>query len=320
MTINTHKGLYRYTQLPFGVASAPSIFQKTMDVVLQGLPKVICYLDDILITGSTEEEHLANVEQVLSRLQQYNIRAKRSKCSFHSPSVEYLGHRVDAGGLHTTTSKVEAVSKAPQPRNVQELRSFLGLVHYYGKFLPNLSTLLHPLNSLLKDNQEWMWTQECGTAFQAAKDLLVSAPILAHYDPSLPLRMAGDASAYGIGAVLSHVFLDGREHPIAYASHTLSSTEQNYSQIEKEALSLVFGVQNFHTYLYGRRFTLVTHHKPLTTLLGPKHGICPMHCKNSGVSYYRIHIHNVHGSSHRGYLFNLLKTAYFLLIFCYRLV
>ena len=117
--------------------------------------------------------------------------------------------------------------------------------HYYRKFLPNLSTLLHPLNSLLKDDQEWMWTQECGTAFQAAKDLLVSAPILAHYDPSLPLRMAGDASTYGIGAVLSHVFPDGREHPIAYASHTLSPTEQNYSQIEKEALSLVFGVHNF---------------------------------------------------------------------------
>ena len=117
---------------------------------------MICYLDDILITGSTEEEHLANVEQVLSRLQQYNIRAKRSKCSFLSPSVEYLGHQVDAEELHTTTSKVEAVSKAPQPHNVQELRSFLGLVHYYGKFLPNLSTLLHPLNSLLKDDQEWM--------------------------------------------------------------------------------------------------------------------------------------------------------------------
>ena len=127
VTVNTHKGLYRYTRLPFGVASAPAMFQKTMDVVLQGLPNVICYLDDILVTGKTEDEHLANVERVLERLQQYGIRAKKAKCSFLSMSVEYLGHRVDASGLHTTPSKVEAVQSCPQPQNVQELRSFLGL-------------------------------------------------------------------------------------------------------------------------------------------------------------------------------------------------
>ena len=137
VTINTHRGLYRYTRLPFGVASAPAIFQKTMDMVLQGLPKVICYLDDILITGSTEEEHLANIDQVLERLRQYDIRARCSKCSFLRPSVEYLGHRVDATGLHTTASNVEVVTQAPTPRNVQELRSFLGLVHYYCKFQPH---------------------------------------------------------------------------------------------------------------------------------------------------------------------------------------
>ena len=154
VTINTHRGLYRYTRLPFGVASAPALIQQVMDTVLQGLPKVICYLDDILITGSTEEEHI-------QRFQQYGIRAKRAKCVFMSNSVEYLGHRIDSTGLHTTTHKVEAISQAPQPRNTQELRSFLGLLHYYGKFLPNLATLLHPLNNLLKTGQKWAWTQEC---------------------------------------------------------------------------------------------------------------------------------------------------------------
>ena len=276
VTINTHKGLYRYTRLPFGVASAPAIFQKTMDTVLQGLPKVICYLDDILITGSTDEEHLENVEKVLERLKKYGIRAKRQKCSFLSSSVEYLGHCVDATGLHTTPDKVEAVQKAPTPCNVQELRSFLGLVHYYGKFLHNLSTLLHPLNVLLKDGQSWEWTPQCEQAFQKCKKLLSTAPVLAHFDPGLPLKMAGDASAYGIGAVISHTYPDGKERPIAYASRTLSSSERNYSQIEKEALSLIFGVKKFHTYLYGRKFTLVTDHKPLTTVLGPKNGIPPM--------------------------------------------
>ena len=170
----------------------------------------------------------------------------------------------------------QLVQKAPPPQNVQELRSFLGLVHYYGKFLPDFSTLLQPLNGLLKEDHQWVWSPKCTEAFQAAKELLSSAPVLAHYDPSLPLKMAGDASAYGIGAVISHVFADGKERPVAYASRTLSASERNYSQIEKEALALVFGVQKFHTYLYGRKFTLVTDHKPLTTVLGPKHGIPSM--------------------------------------------
>ena len=276
VTMNTHRGLFRYTRLPFGVASAPSIFQKVMDTVLQGLPKVICYLDDILVSGATMEEHLQNLENVLQRLQQYNIRAKRSKCAFMCESVDYLGHRIDATGLHTLSSKVKAVQNAPQPKNVQELRSFLGLLHYYGKFLPNLATLLHSLNALLKSGSKWVWSTECSKAFQAAKQLLVTAPVFAHYDPELPIRLAGDASAYGIGAVISHICEDGSERPIAFASQTLSPAEMNYPQIEKEALSLIYGITKFHQYLYGRKFDLVTDHCPLTTLLGPKQGIPPL--------------------------------------------
>ena len=150
------------------------------------------------------------------------------------------------------------------------------IVHYYGKFLPNLATLLHPLNHLLKDGCEWKWTEKCSQAFQAAKTLLVSAPVLAHYNPELPIKMAGDASAYGVGAVISHMFSDGTEQPVAFASRTLSPSEQNYSQLEKEALSLVFGIHKFHQYFYGRKFSLVTDHKPLTTILGPKTGIPSM--------------------------------------------
>ena len=144
VTINTHRGLYQLTRLPFGVASAPVLFQRVMDTVLQGIDKTICYIDNILVTGSTVEEHLQNLENVFQRLQQYGIQAKRAKCSFMSEKVEYLGHCIDSEGLHTMASKVEAISMAPQPRNVQELGSFLGLLHYYGKFLPGLATLLHP--------------------------------------------------------------------------------------------------------------------------------------------------------------------------------
>ena len=244
-TINTHQGLYQFTRVPFGIAPAPAVFQKMMDTILQGMTKVICFIDDVLVTGSNDQEHLANLAEVLKRMKHHDIRLKRSKCRFLQDSVEYLGHVIDRNGLHTSSDKVEAVLKAPRPKNVRELQAFLGSIHYYGKFMQNLSTLLHPLNELLKNDT-------------------MEAPVLAHYNPDRPLRLAADASAYGIGAVISHVLSDGMEHPIAYA------------QLEKEAFSLIFGINKFHSYLYGRKFVLYTDHKPLTTILGPKQGIPPL--------------------------------------------
>lgn len=211
-----------------------------MDTVLQMVEKAICYIDDILITGSHEENHLQVLEEVFAGLEKYGIRARRAKCAFMSEKVEYLGHRIDSTGLHTITSKVDAISQAPQPRNVQELRSFLGLLHYYGKFLPDLATLLHPLNHLLRQGQKWTWSQECTQAFEDAKKLLAKAPVLTQYDPHLPLRMGRDASAYGLGDVISHVFPNGSKRPIAYASRTLTTAERNYVQVEREALSLIY--------------------------------------------------------------------------------
>ena len=276
VTVNSHQGLYRYNRLPFGVASAPALFQRVMDTVLQGIPKVICYIDDILVTGDTEENHLKTLETVLQHLEKYNIRANKSKCKFFMDSVEYLGHVINAEGLHTTDEKVKAILQAPEPKNVQEMRSFLGLLHYYGKFLPNLAMLLKPLNDQLREGVSWRWTKDCAKAFAEAKTLLSNAPVLAHYNPSLPIKMAGDASTYGLGAVISHTFPDGSERPIAFASRTLSSAERNYPQVEKEALSLVYGIRKFHQYLYGRQFVMVTDHEPLLVLLGSKKEVPPL--------------------------------------------
>ena len=246
-----------------------------MDTILQGVPNTICYLDDILVTGKNETEHLRNLEEVLKRLQQNGLRVKPAKCKFLQPSVEYLGHRIDASGVHTT-KKVEAIKRAPTPQNIQQLRAFLGLLHYYGKFIPNLSSILHPLNLLLKSRSSWKWSQACAKAFQQAKDKLADAPVLAHYDTTRKLKLATDASSYGIGAVISHTYEDGSERPIAYASRTLSIAEKHYAQIDKETLAIIFGIQKFHAYLYGRKFVLVTNHKPLVSLFGPKKAIPPL--------------------------------------------
>ena len=263
-TINTHKGLFKYNRLPFGVASAPSIFQRVMENLLQGIPGVCVYIDDILVTGGTDEEHVEHLAEVLRRLSKAGMKLKRAKCAFLLPSVEYLGHTISADGLHTSEDKVSGIVKAPAPKDVTELRSFLGLVNYYGKFLPDLATTLSPLYSLLQKQKKWVWGRSQAKAFDDVKGLLQSSRVLVHFNDKLPLTLACDASPYGVGAVLSHKMDDGGERPVAFASRTLTTAEKKYSQLDKEALAIIFGVKKYHQYLLGRQFELKTDHKPLT--------------------------------------------------------
>lgn len=271
-TINTPRGLFEYTRLPFGIASAPSIFQKVMDDLFRDMPRVCAYLDDILITGVTDEEHIENLEEVLRRLEKAGLRLNRDKCSFMSSNVEYLGHRIDAAGLHPTKKKLEAITKAPVPTDVTQLKAYLGLINYYGRFLRNLATELSPLYELLQKQKEFRWTDRHQEAFEKSKRLIEASQLLVFYNPELPLVLTTDSSSYGLGAVLSHT-INGIERPIYCASRTLSPSEKNYSQLEKESLSVVFGVKRFHQYLYGRRFLICNDHRPLEGLLGERKGI-----------------------------------------------
>ena len=186
-TVNTHKGLFQYLWLPFGIASDPGIFQWTMETTLQGLHHVCVYFDDILITGPTEEEHLSTFEEVLKRLDKAGVRFKRNKCEFMLPLREYLRHRISKEGLEPTDGKVKALKDAPAPANVSQLKSFLGLLNYYGKFVSNLSTVLAPLHRLLHKSTPWSWGQEQQTAFDHVKELLTSDNVLTHYDQAKPV-------------------------------------------------------------------------------------------------------------------------------------
>ena len=266
-TINTPKGLYQYERLPFGVSSAPSLFQRIMENLLSDLKHVCVYIDDILITGVDESDHLHNLQTVLQKLQEAGLTLKKSKCKFAVSSVEYLGHVIDSEGLHPAESKVRAIRDTPTPTNVTELKSFLGLLNYYHKFLPDLATQLAPLHNLLCQNAKWSWTCIHDEAFTQAKSLLHSSSLLVHYDENKPLIIACDASPYGVGAVLSHRMADGSELPVAYESRSLSPAEKKYSQLEKEALPVIFSVRKFHDYVYGRKFILYSDHKPLQYLL-----------------------------------------------------
>ena len=283
VTINTHKGLFQYNRLPFGISSAPAIFQCCMENLLRGCKGVSVYLDDILITRSNASEHLGNLDQVFEKLASAGIRLNRAKCAFMLPKVEYLGHIISEHGLHPTEEKVKAIKEAPTPKNVSELRAFLGIINYYGKFLSNLSAQLSPLHELLQKKSKWKWTSTHTKSFETAKDALQANSLLVHYDDSKPL-----------GEVLSPIMPDGVERPVAYASRTLTTAEKNYSQLEKEGLDVVYGVKKFHDYLCNRHFLIESDHQPLAHLFGEQKGIPPL--ASSGIQRWALTLSAYHYS------------------------
>ncbi|BHF81926.1 hypothetical protein SprV_0802506100 [Sparganum proliferum] len=273
LTINTHRGLFQYTRLPFGVKTAPALFQQTMNAMLSGIPGTAGYLDDIIIVGRSPAELQDRVCAVLERVQEYGFRLRAHKCQFFIDSIKYLGFVFDVNGRHRDPENIRAIQRMPAPKNVSQLHSFLGLISYYGSFLPSLHDVRALLNRLLQKDAPWCWSPDCEKAFAQLKSMLSSDLLLTHYDPTLPIVVAADASNHGVGAVISHTFPDGSEKAIMHASRTLTPAEKNYGQIEKEALALVFAVMKFHKLLYGRHFTLLTDHKTLLSIFGSKKGI-----------------------------------------------
>lgn len=271
-TINTHRGLYKCNRLMFGIKTAPALWQRYIENLFKDVPGVGVFYDDIVVTGPDDVTHLERIEEVLRRLSQANIRVNVEKSEFFTTEVAYLGFKFSVNGMEPTDDKIRALLEIPPPKSVTELKAFLGVVTFYGRFVPNLSTVAFPLNNLTRNNVKFHWSAQCEKAFRSIKQILASAETLVHYSPDLPLILAVDASSVGVGAVLSHL-IDGVEKPIAYASKTLSQTQQRYSQIDKEAYAIRWGVEKFFYYLCGRRFTLYTDHQPLVHIFKPSREI-----------------------------------------------
>lgn len=269
LVINTHKGLYQFNRLPFGVSAAPAIFQSVMDQILNKIPKVFCYLDDIIIGGKSNEDCKDIVFEVLDRLNESKVQINLEKCKFLTNTVEYLGHVLEHNRVHPNPQKIEAIIKAPSPENVTQLQSFLGLLNYYRRFIPSLSTQLKDLYALLKKNIPFNWSSTNQKAFEKAKQLIVNNKVLELFDPEKQIIVSTDASPYGVGAVLSHI-VKGEERPVLFASATLSPAEKNYSQLQREALAIIFAVKKFDRYLYGKEFWIYTDHQPLKELFNPE--------------------------------------------------
>nr|XP_049462823.1 uncharacterized protein K02A2.6-like [Anopheles coluzzii] len=279
LTVNTHRGLFQYNRLPPGVKSAPGAFQCIIDSMVAGISGVKPYLDDIFIAGRTKEEHDRILYAVLERVREYGFHLRLEKCRFALPQIGFLGLIVDKDGVRPDPSKTEAIAKMPPPKDVKQLRSYLGAINYYGRFVPQMKHLRAPLDDLLKKDARWNWTKECQKSFEQFKTILLSDLLLTHYDPSKEIIVAADASKYGLGAVVMHRFPTGEVKAIAHASRSLTAAEMNYGQVEKEALALIFAVTRFHKMLYGRHFTLETDHQPLLKVFGSKKGI-PVYTAN----------------------------------------
>ena len=263
----THIGLYQYRVLPFGLCNAPSSFVRAMDAVLAPFLNkfCVCFIDDILVyTKGGPEEHLRHLEQVFQALQDNHLYCNRDKCTFNKPEVKFLGHIVGRDIIKPDPSKVSAVKDWPVPSNQHEVRSFLGLANYFRRFIHRFAEIAVPLTALLRKDAKFNMTPQCIHAYEALKEALITAPVLAmpDFDKQENFEVVADASNHSIGAVLLQ---DG--HPVAFESRKLTSAERNYHAYEREALAVLHALKVWRCYLEGvSNFKLATDHETLLHL------------------------------------------------------
>ena len=264
-TFETPFGKYRWTRLPFGVSVAPEEFQRRVDNALRDLPGVCAVHDDVIVWGKGDtddlasQDHNANVRKMLTRCREQGIQLTKDKVELKQRQITYLGHVISEKGLQADPKKVDAILTFPQPEDKPAEHKLLGMIAYLQKFTPRLSEASAPLRNLVKKDVNFRWDEtEHGKCLSEIKHMLSEPPVLRYFDPRGKTTVQCDASEFGLGACL---LTDGQ--PVSFASRALTETERNYAQIEKEMLSIVFGLERFERYVYGRHVMVETDHKPL---------------------------------------------------------
>ncbi|MBW0550752.1 hypothetical protein O181_090467 [Austropuccinia psidii MF-1] len=268
----TKYGSYEYLVMPFGLTNAPASFQNLVNDILQDLLDVyvVVYSDDIMVFSKSEEEHVTHVSTFLYRLRANSLFAKASKCLFHVSSVEYFGYVVSSEGLKMDQAKVQQILNWLPQRNLKALQSFLGLASFYCHFIKNYSKKISSLTSFLKKDSCFPLNEEALSQFHQLKEAFTTAPVLSHFNPSLPTIVEADASNYTLGAVLSQVS-DSGKNPIAFNSRKHIPAELNYEIHYKELLGIVWALKSWRAFLLSLSspFEVLTNHSYLpSSLLG----------------------------------------------------
>jgi hypothetical protein len=255
------------------VSSASEQYQHEIAMVVAGIEGVDNISDDIIVHGPDQEAHDSRLNAVMKRLQDCGLTLNGDKCQYNMDRLVFMGMLLSEKGIGPTEERVATITKAREPETMAEVRSFLGLVNFSSRFIPQCATFAEPLRRLTRKDTPFCFGPEQKAAFRALKQSLASAQTLAYFDKTAPTKVIGDAGPVGLGAVLVQEQKDG---PVAvcYASRSLTDCERRYSQTEKEALGLVWACEKFHAYIYGMRFDLVTDHKPLETIYGPRSRPC----------------------------------------------
>lgn len=269
-TFVTPDGLFQFKRLFFGVRCAPEIFQRIMQDLLRDMNHVRVFFDDIIIFSKSQSEHRIHVQQVVQRLIENGLAINLEKSKFGVKQIDFLGHKISKNVVKPNDANLAAIRDFSEPTSKKDLQSFIGLINFVSRFIPHYSTVTAPLRVLLKKNSVFRWSDEQRKAFQTLKDSAATMKA-AMFDPSARICLLTDASPVGLGAVLLQ-YKEKSESPeiVAFASHSLTPAERNYAQIEREALAIVWGCEKFRMYLLGRTFDLLTDHKPLELIFGPK--------------------------------------------------
>lgn len=259
---NSPYGCFKFLRLPFGLSIAPEIFQKYSESAFGDIPGVVVYCDDLLICGENEREHDDILNKVFQRAKEHNVRFNSDKFQYKLKEVKYFGHIFSENGMKIDPERVNAIVNMKTPKNKKELQIFLGMVNYLRKFIPNMANVASCLQQLLKKDIDWLWTVVHDNVFANIKKMLTQTPVLQNFNNNLPIVIQCDASQEGLGCCLLQ-----NNKPVSFASRSLTSAERNFSQIEKELLSIVWATKKFHYYIYGRKVTVYNDHKPLESLL-----------------------------------------------------
>ncbi|UYV80275.1 hypothetical protein LAZ67_18002262, partial [Cordylochernes scorpioides] len=269
----TTEGSYQWCKLPFGLRTAPAIFNRILTSILQKyeLKNIISYFDDILVFSKDTESHLEHLGEIFAILQKEGIQLRKDKCLFFMQKINYLGYEIFGDQISPSSTNVGITKSLPPPRDVRCLRSFLGSVTHYAKFINNFNKLRAPLNDLLKKDVKFTWIEECQRSFEALKEALVSKPILQIYNPLLATHIFCDASIAGLGGVLKQEYPDGTLRPIAFYSRALRGAESKYTITELELLAIIETCKRYHPYISGQHVIVHPDHKALIWLNNFKH-------------------------------------------------